>query len=114
MTAYNPILVELMEDEAKYKFFIQWENESISESPAIWISAPYSIGSLTIGKRKKPAWTVWFHLINHWEFTLERDALNKVKEIWSSRKEKKGILWLGNGVHKKVFATDTSGVANNP
>ena len=106
MSIQDEALWEVMEIDATHRFFIQWDNEQVAEKPAIIICRPNSIGSIELAnsRTKRRGWTVWFHLIAHWEFTRESDALQKVKEIFLSGKEKHGKL-LHNTRVGKVFVS---------
>lgn len=106
MSTQDEILWDVIQSEATHRFFIQWDNEEVSEQPAFIICRPNSIGSLEMpnSRTKRRGWTVWLSLISHWEFTRESDALEKVKEIFLQGKEKHGKLLRDTRVGK-VFVS---------
>ena len=94
--AQQQFLQELIDSEAFVKYFIQWENEKISDSPAFTLHR-WDIFS------KDNRWTLRSPIGVCETFTSRKKLEIKLKEIFSAAKENHGKLWMKQGKKMKVF-----------
>ncbi len=90
------IIQEMINDQALVKYYIQWENEQVNELPAFTLHK-YDLGSID-GK-----WTLRSPIGIADTFTSRKKAEDRLRQIFSTAKERHGKLWFRQGKQFKVF-----------
>lgn len=96
--AQQQALQELIDSEAFVKYYIQWQDGVMTDSPAFTLHR-YGIFS------KNNKWTLRSPIGICETFTSRIKLENRLREIFLTSKEKHGVLWQKQGKKLKVFCT---------
>lgn len=96
MNSMREVLQEIIDHQAQVKYHIQWNEEPIAESPAFTLHH-YDLGAVD------HKWTIRSVIGICETFTSRKKAEERLKQIFSTAKEKHCKVWTFEGKTRKVF-----------
>lgn len=98
MNLQEQILTEMLESQAHFNYYLQWNDEPICGKPAFHIHAPYS------AMAQNRHWTLFMSLIMVKEFRSFKKAEEHLKEFFLKANERHGKLYKQTDGGLKVIA----------